>query len=156
MITLVEERFWKKVYKTRKCWNWTGSRGRYAQIYVSGWPGRKTFIGVHRFSWTLHFGSIPAGTQILHRCDNPICVRPSHLFLGTQLDNMRDKYKKGRDGKNPVKKGEKHWNVKLSAGQVIDIRRRGVSFRGESALLAKKFGVSKTHINRILRGDVWK
>lgn len=89
-----EERFWRYVDKTDECWTWTGGRinGGYGCFSVDG----ETNVAAHRFSYQLHNGEIPAGLVVCHRCDNPPCVRPDHLFLGTQLDNVRDMFSKGR------------------------------------------------------------
>jgi hypothetical protein len=99
----LEERFWEKVNKNGPiirpelgpCWLWTGSLNEsgYGQIFVQ-WPERPR--GAHRISWEIHFGPIPEGQHVLHHCDNPPCVRDSHLFLGDQGDNNRDALKKGR------------------------------------------------------------
>jgi hypothetical protein len=89
-----EERFWRNVDKTGECWTWTGGRAidGYGSFYADG-----AGIAAHRFSYQLHNGPIPAGLVICHRCDNPPCVRPDHLFLGTQLDNVRDMFSKDRN-----------------------------------------------------------
>lgn len=90
------DRFWEKVHKTESCWLWTASVKDgfpYGQI---GHPGTRTPRRAHRVSWELHNGPIPAGLFVLHKCDNPRCVRPDHLFLGTQSDNLKDAYSKGR------------------------------------------------------------
>jgi hypothetical protein len=104
----MEARFWKKVNKTENCWIWTGGG-------MGGWGEHKygcigngrrgtgsTFA--HRFSWTIHYGTIPDGMDVLHKCDNTLCVNPEHLFLGTQKDNSKDMVKKGRrrGGKKPL------------------------------------------------------
>jgi hypothetical protein len=95
------ERFWKKVNKTDGCWLWTATRiGRYGGFRFEG--RSRT---AHRVSWELAFGPIPDGLQVLHHCDTPLCVNPQHLFLGTPLDNARDRDSKGRgyNGEGPRK-----------------------------------------------------
>ena len=89
------ERFLDKIEKTSSCWNWLASKDRdgYGRIKISG----RTFQA-HRASWDIHNGSIPEGMSVLHHCDNPSCVNPFHLFLGTALDNVRDRDAKGRNG----------------------------------------------------------
>lgn len=91
------ERFWSKVKKTETCWVWTAGtfkyRNGYGQFRVRrGDPPAYA----HRFAWELVNGPIPQGLHVLHRCDNPPCVNPAHLFLGTQIDNYRDMVSKGR------------------------------------------------------------
>src|SRR5712671_2175488 len=93
--------FWKRVKKTTGCWYWTGSRRQ--PRGALGWggygvlcPKRGERHYAHRLSWELHYGPIPTGMNVLHACDVPHCVRPDHLFLGTQLDNMRDAAQKRR------------------------------------------------------------
>ena len=96
----------------------------------------------HRVSWELHFGPIPAGLFVCHHCDNPPCVRPDHLFLGTQSDNMKDRMVKGRAA------------VKLSADIIRQIRddfSKGMS----KTAIARKFSVDLNNIILILRGKIW-
>jgi hypothetical protein len=92
----IEDRFWANVLKTSTCWLWKGSKrpNGYGRLQVRG-EVNKTF-GVHRLSWELHNGPIPSGLFVCHKCDVPLCVNPEHLFLGTQLENMRDRRAKGR------------------------------------------------------------
>ena len=90
-------RFWSRVEFSPHCWVWVGPTNDkgYGQIRVGG-RGSRCLL-VHRLSWELHYGPIPPGMCVLHHCDNPPCVRPDHLFLGTLADNNRDMYRKGRD-----------------------------------------------------------
>jgi hypothetical protein len=91
----IEELFWAKVQKTAGCWLWTASRtggnGGYGKFTV-----KQQLVYAHRQSWVIHNGEIPGGMMVLHSCDNPLCVNPAHLFLGTAYDNRMDCIRKGR------------------------------------------------------------
>ena len=136
----LSERFWLYVKRGRDndCWLWTGSkRGAYGKIKNS----RKSLLS-HRVSYELHFGVIPNGMLVCHRCDIPGCVNPNHLFLGTQADNVRDMRAKGRAVDHPRK---------LSDSDVLEIiRRRLAGERGY--LVAASFGVSDCVVSEIFRG----
>lgn len=89
------DRFWLRVEKSDGCWEWKGARNgkRYGHLRRP----RGGMVKAHRFSWELHNGrTVPAGIKVCHACDNPPCVRPDHLFLGTQLQNVADMLAKGR------------------------------------------------------------
>jgi hypothetical protein len=90
----VEERFWAKVRTSKGCWEWTAcTRNGYGRLGLNG-----GVADAHRLSWEMHYGQIPNGLCVLHHCDNRLCVRPDHLFLGTRGDNIADMDAKGRRG----------------------------------------------------------
>ena len=108
----LEERFWPKVNKDgpihptlgTRCWLWTaGTNGHGYGAFHPG-PGRRGMGKAHRISWTIANGPIPDGLGVLHRCDNPPCVNPAHLFLGTDQENHRDMDAKGRHGRYNARK----------------------------------------------------
>lgn len=145
------KRFWGKVKKTGDggCWNWQGSKSSgYGVISLGGRAGRDW--RAHRISWELCKCPIPDGLFVLHRCDNPPCVNPEHLFLGTQLMNMRDMTEKGR-GRPGRLFGEQNASSKISREQAMAIRRARGSVRG----VAKFFGIGKSQVSNIRRGAAW-
>ena len=119
--------------------------------------GRTSFNGVawraHRLAWSLVNGPIPAGLHVLHRCDVRACVEPSHLFLGTQADNMADMDRKGRRAPQPI--GESGYSAKLTRGGALKLLRaweaEGLSVRA----LGRLAGISKSQAHRIVTGEQW-
>lgn len=151
--------FWRYVDHGEGCWTWTGGRsGGYGTFRHEGRTQK-----AHRVAWQLERGDIPEGLVVCHQCDNPGCVRPDHLFLGTVAENNADRANKGRskgtfrsDSTHPgrVRAGELHWGAKLTARQVDAIRQRRE--RGEPVkALAAEFGVHHATISRIAR-RVWR
>lgn len=151
--------FWERVRKGSddECWEWIGYRTihgypnfHYGQVYFEGKQ-----IVAHRAAWIITKGPIPKGILVCHKCDNPPCCNPNHLFLGTHLDNRRDCMQKKRI---VAMKGESHGRCILKSDQVIEIRRR-YRFRGgknSTVGLAKEFKVSKPTIQAIISGRLWK
>lgn len=139
------ERFWAKVEKSDGCWNWTGYTTRgYGRFYTGH---KKIEVYAHRYSYELAYGESTAGFMVCHKCDNPRCVRPDHLFLGTQAENLRDMRDKGRQSR-----GDRAGNALLS-DDIVRFIRSSSERRPE---LAKKFGVSVATIHNVLAGRIWK
>ena len=144
------DRFWAKVHKTISCWEWTGAPygGGYGRISRGGRNGKDE--RAHRLSWEMHFGPVPDGLCVLHRCDNRICVRPSHLFLGTIGDNNRDMYAKGRA--NPYdRSGDKNPAAKTTETQRDEIRRQYAAGGVLQRELAAEFGLTQERVSQIVR-----
>lgn len=143
------DRFWAKTHKAKGCWLWSGKligRDKRAVFCVEG---KQTYAA--RFSWELHNNQkIPKGLHVLHTCDNPACVNPSHLFLGTQGDNLRDAWTKGR--RKPAR--NVHPGAKLTEGSVREIRKR-YEIDGRTKL-AEEFGVAKITIWKVYSRRLWK
>jgi len=148
-ITPPDVRFWINVEKTEGCWLWRGSvlqRSGYGRIMVGG----KTIIA-SRYSYMLHHGTISDDVFVLHTCDNRICVRPDHLFLGTQADNMADCKRKGRNVF-----GIRQHSAKLTEAKVIEIRQRYATGSISQEKLAREYGVSQPLVGCIVRREMWK
>lgn len=136
------------IKKENDCWEWLGSK-------VNGYANfnhRGKIMKAHRASWIIHHGSIPTSMFVLHKCDVRHCTKPSHLFLGNQIDNMRDMASKGRTG---VLHGDKNPSSVLTEDQVIEIKKllnMGVTV----PRVSKDFKVSRSTIHNIKYGVTWK
>lgn len=111
-------------------------------------------VGAHRLSWQIHFGPIPEGMFVCHRCDNPPCCNPRHLFLGTPADNVADMISKGRANPKPPR-GERHFRTTLTEDQVREIRSLGAAGVVLSEI-GRRFGISKSAAKHIVRRRRWK
>lgn len=158
MLKTAKKRFWEKVIKVDNgCWFWSGAKEKrgYGRFAIT----KGKFVLPHRYSYQFHYGHIPVGKFICHKCDEPSCVNPKHLFAGTQLDNMADARMKGRtatgdrNGSNThpekIRWGRDNSNGILSDENVINIRKaklKGIQAR----VLAKRYKVSRQYIY-----DIW-
>lgn len=136
-------------YKT-PCWEWNKTREsrNYGTLFFNG---KK--IRASRFSWQIHRGFIPDGLCVLHSCDNPPCVNPDHLFLGTMTDNTADRHAKNRDGHCL---GESHGMAKLTNEDILKIRSEYQYRVNGGPILGPKFGVDPSLITMIVRHKIWK
>lgn len=139
------ERFWAQTEKRGRkvCWEW---RGAVTPTGYGKLQGRRpgSIVYAHRVCWSLHHRSISSGVSVLHRCDNPRCVNPAHLFIGSHKDNMRDMSRKGRCS-----------NQRLNPFAVRSARK--LRARGARvAEIAVRLGVHSTTIQRALSGRTWK
>lgn len=151
------DRFWALVEKTPYCWNWIGSTS--TRGYGRFWKGGRV-IPAH---WFLLDDYPPAGKEACHKCDNPSCVRPGHIFIGTRSDNMRDMVRKGRH--NPVgayaprsvpsaKPGSLNHQAKLTEDDALIIKATP-KLRGYPRRIAKAFGISRSVAFDIMAGRRW-
>lgn len=143
------DRFWKKVQSDESgCWEWSGAKTNdgYGKITVNG----EKWLA-HRYSWKLHFDEHPKENCVLHTCDNPSCVHPGHLFLGTQKDNAL-----GCSGKGRRPLGSQRPTSKMTEEDVIALRFSraisGMSYRK----MAKITGYSPTAIRCAVIGETWR
>ena len=153
------ERFWKKADRTAtdRCWLWTatwkeGSSRKYRRPVVSLGPAASRFYyGASRVAYYMHTGVDPGEMQVCHTCDNPMCVNPHHLWLGTQQDNTADMVAKRRHRPFPVGPGEKAPSHKLSESEVRQIR----TLRRRQKDIARQYGVSQGTISLLKTRKTW-
>lgn len=147
----IVKRFWRYVQKTDGCWMWTGQKrpNGYGYLKVpTGEPYKRRKIIASRISWELHYGQIPEGLSVCHKCDNPPCVNPDHLFLGTTKDNMADAAQKGRKTR-----GSRMNTAKLTDE---DVRRIRSLYPGRTQQsIADEYGVSQRLVSLIVRRESW-
>lgn len=137
-----EVRFWKHVKKTRTCWLWTGGADEngYGRFGVTS----DNVVLAHRYSYSLVHDLDPE-ICVLHKCDNPSCVRPAHLWTGTRGDNLRDCIAKGR-----FTTGMKHHGAKLTDNQVRQIRKLAAAGKTSQADIARRFGLDQSTVSQIV------
>lgn len=131
------------------CWEWTAYKLKTGYGYFSYKHAKAKYA--HRVAYEMAFGDIPEGLSVLHKCDHPNCVRPSHLFLGTTQDNIADKISKKRH-----RSGEGVPNHKLTEADVIIIRQRYATEGISRAKLAGEYGVTSGTIGSVVRNKTWK
>ena len=148
-LEIVCELFWTRVHKSSTCWLWTGAR-KSQMGYGAIWC-RPRLLSAHRLSWYIKHGPIPRGMMVLHRCDNPLCIRPSHLYLGTHTENMADMSKRGRTDRTG-RPGMKNGRAKLTDEQVQEIR----TSNEPRSTLVKKFGITKCVVSQIILRKTWR
>jgi len=143
-------RFLPEDRPVNSCWEWQGARAGkgYGLINEGGANSKKIYA--HRLAWEVHNSRpVPKGLHVCHHCDNPACVNPNHLFLGTNQDNVNDKVSKGRQPR-----GSKSQVSKLSDDDVMEIRKLGSLGKSHTSI-AKKFNVQRSNITLILHGKRW-
>lgn len=149
------ERFWSRVKKrgVNDCWLWNSTLAGSGYGLLSYTPERKKRVHLfaHRISYFLAHNTLPADLDVCHRCDNPPCVNPNHLFLGTQQDNVADMVQKGRQ-----LRGSKVYTVKLTADEVQRIRILRFRDNYSHQKLARRFNVSDEQIRCICLWIYWK
>lgn len=153
----LEERFWEKVDKQgpEECWEWQAATHRhgYGAFGVGGRDGK--MARAHRISYKLHKGPIPDGCYVLHHCDNPPCVNPDHLYVGTQTDNMQDAVERDRGVGSPGMPGETHPQAKVTEADVREMRQRYEEEPVSQYDLADQYGLTQSTVSDILRREIW-
>lgn len=175
----MDEKFWAKVARrgSGECWEWQGARDEHGYGHVHRRP---RYISAHRLSWELTTGSIPDGLFVCHRCDNPRCVNPQHLFLGSHAENVADMVAKGRSARGDrngmrrhpdrrprgvahglhihpesIQRGSDHHHAKLNEEDVRAIRARVAGGEPQRSV-ARDYGVVETVVSRVVHRKSWR
>lgn len=151
-------RFWAKVNITEGCWEWTGATTKGGYGHTRDENQRQ--IDAHRLAWILTYGPIPDGLLICHHCDNRKCVRPDHLFLATQKDNIQDALNKGRIAtgaalNHPAQEGELNNNAKVTRKQVMQVLTLYDNGHTQ-ATIARKTGINRANVWAIVHRKSWQ
>lgn len=152
VVVVFEERFWAKVQRKSQemCWEWVGHRHYKGYGMFKGMGGK--LEKAHRVSYEMRHGRVPGDMHVLHRCDNPPCVNPDHLWAGTNAENVADREAKGRGGRL---QGSLHWAAKLTEEQVIMMRRLHAEGAKQKDIVAR-FGVDKSRVSAIINRKIWR
>jgi hypothetical protein len=144
------QRFWGKVDKTEACWLWIGAvlPSGYGQFALNR---QRRSATTHRIAYELTYGPIPSGLHVCHRCDNRLCVRPDHLFLGTNAENVRDAVSKNR-----IRRGEQHPFARLTRATVRQIRTLYAAGGISQSQLASLLSLPRPTIAGVLQRRTWK
>lgn len=166
-VVLPSVRLWRYVDKSGpvpahcpelgSCWLWTGTKDSYGYGYFQVAP--RTPRKASRVSWELANGPIEGGLWVLHKCDNPPCVRPDHLFLGTAQDNTDDMIRKGRrrsGGPLVPLRGRKNGMARLTSEQVLEIRSLYAERAATQEALAARYGIDQTTVSSVVRRKNWR
>jgi hypothetical protein len=150
------ERLWEKVdvRGEDECWEWRGAHhpNGYGRINVN-----RRALPAHRCVWRLtQCAFLPDHLFVCHRCDNPQCCNPKHLFIGTNYDNVRDAVRKNRNSKPPTYQGEQHPSARLTVSQVLEIRQRRRTHNMSISTLANQYHVNTGTISDIVHGYTWQ
>lgn len=139
-ILTLEQRFWSKVIKKDGCWGWNGCKDTNGYGHLGPAASTPKTVRAHVVSWRIHYGEIPEGMHICHKCDNPECSNPEHLFMGTPKQNMLDKIGKGRS----------NLTTKLSKRQMVEI----ICLDGivSRKCISRVFGVAESTVCRVIKG----
>ena len=143
----------KESFREKTGLDWQWKAGKSSAGYGLMWIGKKLEYA-HRISYIIHNGKISPGMHVLHSCDDPGCVNPEHLHLGTNEDNIREKVERGRSV-NQVYYGEENPKAKFTNKQIIDIRKRYKNGTRQ-CVFVKEYGVSRTTISDIVNRKIWK
>lgn len=175
-VRAIDERVWDHVNKDGPtpphvadlgpCWEWAGDRVRHGYgVIRNGSKGAGRTLA-HRVTYAVTFGPIPEGLHVLHKCDNPPCVRPDHLFVGTHADNMADARQKKRfaaGDRSPsrlfperLRRGSRGYWAKLTEEQVAEIKAMYRPYRVSQHTIAKMYGVTRGTIAQIIQGKAWR